>query len=347
MTEKKEKVLMAMSGGVDSSLSAFLLKEKGYDVVGITFVFCDGKEGEAADAKVAADKAGIEHFIYDRRDFFKDVVVSDFLNKYKQGLTPNPCVLCNEHMKFYLLNEYAKEINADYIATGHYAQITRKDGFAYITKGFDVKKDQSYFLYAVPQEILNKVIFPLGSFTKEEVKTLAAEKGLKRAVQKKESQEVCFISDDNYHRFLTDHMGSPDPGDIVNPEGKVLGKHKGIWFYTIGQRKGMGIAAEAPLYVKSIDAESNTIVADFKEGLYFTSLKATDLKWVKVPDEDFEAQVKIRYLHKETKGYVSLDSDSTVCVSFDSPQWGVTPGQAVVFYQDNKVVGGGTIARSE
>lgn len=341
MTDKK-KVLMAMSGGVDSSLSAFLLKEQGYDVVGITFVFCDGKEGEAQDAKEAADRAGIEHHIYDQRDFFKEKIIADFLSQYKQGLTPNPCVLCNEHMKFYLLDKYAKEMNADFIATGHYTQITQEGDFFYITKGCDNKKDQSYFLYAVPQEILSKIIFPLGSFTKEKVKEIAAGKNLKSAA-KKESQEVCFIPNDDYHQYLKDHMGNPPKGDITDPSGKVLGRHNGIWFYTIGQRRGMGVAAKAPLYVKSIDAATNTIVADFKEGLYFESLVAKDLKWVKVPSEDFECFVKIRYLHKETEAKVSLMDNGKLEVVFDSPQWGVTPGQAVVFYQGDKVIGGGTI----
>jgi tRNA-specific 2-thiouridylase len=357
----KKRVVVAMSGGVDSSVAAALLKEKGYDVVGVTMNLyslpreycmseslrscCGWKATE--DAHRVAVSLGISHYLVDFKKSFEKRVIADFCEEYSKGRTPNPCVRCNRYIKFDVLLRKLKVFDADYIATGHHARVeydSQKRRYL-LKKGKDRHKDQSYFLYLLNQQQLSRTLLPIGGFTKAEVRKIAHDLGLPVA-RRPESQEICFVPDNDYARFLQSRIPeSFHPGPIVDLNNKVLARHRGISFYTIGQRRGMGISAPHPLYVLSIQSERNTIVVGPEAELYQKSLLASKVNWISVAGvkEPLEVKARIRYKHIEAKARVtSLDSDQAV-VEFARPQRAVTPGQSVVFYEGDAVVGGGII----
>jgi tRNA-specific 2-thiouridylase len=342
------KIAVAMSGGVDSSVTAALLKKEGHEVIGLTMQVTDSEEASKAAGSIAR-ALGIKHHIVDFRGIFTEQIISHFCLQYSLGKTPNPCVQCNRQIKFGALLEKAQEISAEAMATGHYARIEkrRSDDRLLLKKGIDRTRDQSYFLYQLTQAQLAAALFPLGSATKNEVKKLAAEMELPLA-DRRESREICFIPDNDYPRFLREHLtGEIKPGLITDKQGKVLGKHQGVIDYTIGQRKGLGISSREPLYVVDIDSQSNTVIVGGKQDVYATEFIITDLNWVSIDrlTEPLTLKVKIRYLHREAEAVISSIDNANVDVKFAEPQMAITPGQAAVFYQDDMVVGGGTIER--
>lgn len=355
---RNKKVAVAMSGGVDSSLVTLLLKEQGYHVFGITMLLSDeGRdpqmEGDApkfiADARRVADSLGIEHHVIDLREAFRQQVKDYFIGEYLRGRTPNPCVICNERIKFREIWSAAEKLGADFMATGHYAQVKYHEaaGRYVIEKGVDQRKDQSYALYRLPQNILSHLLLPLGGLTKAEVRSRAKEHGLAVA-DKPESQEICFIPNDDYKAFLRKWAPeSQKTGDIVNLAGDVLGRHDGVSFYTVGQRKGMGIAAPEPLYVVELKAAENQVVVGTAKDVFARGLVASDVTWMAMPtlDEPVDAVAKIRYGNRESTVRIYPDG-ANVRVEFDQPVRAVTPGQSVVFYQGNTVLGGGIITRA-
>ena len=347
----KKKVAVAMSGGVDSSLCAALLQEQGYEVLGITMQLSDdsremnGVSSAATDARRVADFLGIEHVVADFRTLFSDKVVDYFLTEYLTARTPNPCVICNRFLKFGELLSFAKEKGADFLATGHYVRVEKEeDGSFALKKGRDEKKDQSYVLYRLPREILSHILFPLGSYRKEETRALAQKLSLPVA-NKAESQEICFVPEDDYKAYLSQHRPNRfRPGDIVDMQGQILGQHRGLPFYTIGQRKGLGIAAAHPLYVIALDEANNRVIVGKNEELYASSLFASDVNWLmEEPTQEISVHAKIRYGSREVQANVLPLKDRAVKVSFLEPQRAVTPGQSVVFYSGERLVGGATI----
>ncbi len=350
-----------MSGGVDSSVTAALLKNEGYEVIGMTmqiwpknkredrsqFGGCCGL-GSVEDAKRVANRLGIPHYVLNFRDIFKEKVIANFCEEYKKGRTPNPCIRCNQYIKFGALLEKAKELGAVCIATGHYARIEYdKDKKRHLLKrGVDHKKDQSYVLYVMTQEQLKYTLMPLGEFTKEKVRQIAQELDLPVAT-KPESQEICFIPDDDYPKFLQKCLPeAARPGPILDKKGKIIGEHHGILFYTIGQRKRLGISAKEPLYVVAIDKKKNAIVVGREEEVYANRLIATSINYVaieKKPKGSLKVKAKVRYLHQPSEAVVTSLNKERVRVKFKEPQRALTPGQAVVFYHKDTIVGGGTI----
>ena len=352
-----------MSGGVDSSVAAALLKEAGHQVIGITMQLWPGSDEKSdgngsgsycgldaiEDARKVARMLGIPHYVTDFRDIFARTVIADFCREYSLGRTPNPCIRCNRHIKFGVLWEKARELGADFLATGHYARVERDNdsGNYLLKKGVDQKKDQSYFLCQLKQEQLSRTLFPLGDMTKDKVRQIARELGLTVAA-KRESQEICFIPDDDYAGFLKDRAPvSVESGPILDREGNVLGQHRGISFYTVGQRKGLGIAAARPLYVTSIKPEGNTIIVGTKEQTYSNELLADNINWIATarPEQPINVKAKVRYRHPEAEAIISPTDETSIYVKFAEPQMAITPGQAVVFYDGDTVIGGGTIIR--
>ena len=355
----KKRVVVGMSGGVDSSVAAALLKEKGFEVIGATVRMGDGpKEGTgftgltgAEDVGRVAHKLKIPHYVLNFEDTFKKKVIDNFCEEYKKGRTPNPCVRCNRYVKFAALIKKAREVDADYIATGHYARIEFDgEGKRYLLKkGVDDKKEQSYFLYLMSQELLKRTLMPLGNFTKSYVKQLAKEKGLPVA-NRPESQEVCFVPDGDCGRFIMERdPEAAKAGSIVNKRGEVLGRHQGLIFYTIGQRKRIGISAGEPLYVIGIDKEKNAITVGKKEEGYASELRAIDTNYISIKSlkEPLKVKAGIRYLHKPREARIISLGKNSAKVSFKQPQWAIAPGQAVVFYDGDSVVGGGVISEVE
>jgi len=351
------KVVVAMSGGVDSSVAAALIKDEGYQVIGITMqIWPSGKQnnfggccgiGTIEDAKRVAYKLGISHYVMNFRDTFAQKVITDFYEEYSLGRTPNPCIRCNQYIKFDALLEKAKELGADFVATGHHARIEKDEARErhLLKKGVDQDKDQSYFLYTVTQEQLRHILLPIGNFTKEKVREIARELKLTVAA-KPESQEICFIPDDDYPEFLKAYIPqAAEPGPILNEQGSILGNHQGILSYTIGQRKGLGISAKEPLYVIAIEPERNAIVVGNKEKVFGDELIASCLNWITAArlTQPITAKAKIRYRHQEAEATVIPLDEKRVYVKFKEPQMAITPGQAIVFYEGDTVIGGGTI----
>jgi tRNA-specific 2-thiouridylase len=343
----KNKVVVAMSGGVDSSVCAYLLKKQGYDVIGLTMKLENEVTNEAIrDAQKIADKLGIEHHVIDLDSYFQEKVVKYFISEYIKGKTPNPCIECNRHLKFKALLEKAFELDAFYLATGHYAKIEYNNsiGRYLVKKAVDINKDQSYVLYNLKQQQCGHILLPLGCYTKDEIRSIAREAGFLVA-NKPDSQEICFIKT-NYKDFLKKKV--PDkikPGFFVNKHGEILGKHKGLPFYTIGQRRGLGISAGEPLYVISIDVKSNMIVLGPKEDLYVKEFIVGNTNWIAFDqlDDKILVNAKIRYNFKEQPAEIEPVENNKVKVVFQTPQKSVTPGQSAVFYNDDIVIGGGII----
>lgn len=348
------RVAVAMSGGVDSSVAAVLLMDQGHEVLGVTMRVCDHGEHAArredaschvADTEKVAKRLGIPLHVVDFRKEFRKLVIDDFIEEYRRGRTPNPCVRCNRAVKFGLLLDAALKLGADFLATGHYARTENgADGFRHLLKGADPNKDQSYFLFALSQEQLSRVLFPLGGLTKTEARAIAARKELPVA-EKRESQEICFIPDDDYVRFLEEEASMDTlPGQIVDSLGTVLGRHRGTFRYTVGQRRGLGIAWKEPLYVLGVDAEQRRVVVGPREELLRDGLIASCVNWIMpAPTMEFSASCKIRYRHQPVACRVRPLPGDRVEVRFQEREKAVTPGQAVVFYEGDRVLGGGWI----
>ncbi len=342
----KKKVVVAMSGGVDSSLTAALLLEKNFEVVGVTMKLKDNFSGEIDDAAKVAEKLRIKFYVVDFREDFRRDVVNYFSDEYLLGRTPNPCVMCNKKIKFGKLFEFAQNLGADFLATGHYAQIIFEDGRFKLKKAVDAKKDQSYVLYNLSAEQLGKILFPLGRFSKSEVRNLAEKLNLPIA-RKKDSQEICFVPNDDYKTFLKNLAPGADAlqaGDIEDVSGKILGRHCGFANYTIGQRKGLGIAAENPLYVVKIDAENKKIIVGKNDETFSKSLTAKNIHWIYKPDFSKIFQAKIRYGFKTAECKI-FEEENFLTVEFLEKQRAITLGQSIVFYDGDEVAGGGVIEK--
>jgi tRNA-specific 2-thiouridylase len=343
----KRKVAVALSGGLDSAVATLLLKEAAAKVIGIHMRLRDspGFEHQAHRAEGICRILDIPYHQIDLQKEFESYVVDYFCREYRQGRTPNPCVACNEHMKFGILLDKALSLGADYLATGHYARVQHSRDGHRLLKAEDTRRDQSYFLYTLTQEKLGHVLFPLGEYSREEVKQMAKQAGL--ATVTKSSQDICFISQRNYGTFLSQRLATL-PGDVTDTQGKKLGQHPGIAFYTIGQRHGLGLASGKPSYVTKIEPESNRIVLGPEEDLYSQKLTARKLNWISgtAPREPLTVRAKIRYKSEEAEATLFFRNGS-VAVHFAQPQKAITPGQAIVFYNADEVLGGGIIDSAE
>ena len=337
-----KKVLLAMSGGVDSSVSAIILQKKGFEVIGVTMRLM-ANELDVQAAKRVCDKLNIEHHIIELRDDFKNIVIDYFIDAYKNGITPNPCVVCNKKIKFGKLYDYAVSLGCEYLATGHYAKVEYDANLRQnvIKKSNAKGKDQTYVLYGINKEVVQHIIFPLGEFeSKEQIRNIASENKLEVA-NKKDSQEICFIPNNNYSAFINYN----EIGNIIDKTGIVLGKHKGYINYTIGQRKGLGISNETPLYVIGIDANKNEIFVGDENDLYTKEVYANNLNFLLPVETNIKA--KIRYSAKESNAILCLINENTAKLVFEEPQRAVTPGQSIVFYKDDILIGGGIITKED
>lgn len=342
----KNKVLVALSGGVDSSVTAALLQQQGYEVIGVHMRLLSGAEHEHSDddARRVAEELSIPFHSLDCKERFADTIIKNFCSEYQHGRTPNPCVLCNRQFKFGYLLQVADELGAHYLATGHYARIDRSGPTPVLRRGLDPKKDQSYFLYTLTAAQLDRVLFPLGEMDKDHVRRLAQQFDLS-ARKKSESQDICFIPDNDYVGFLErQQIELPAAGEIVHVDGQVLGRHQGTHRFTIGQRRGLGIGWSEPLYVVAIDAAKHQVVVGEKPHLACSELLVADLVWAQpVASQALQVDCRIRYRHHEAPATLHLLDNGRVQVVFEQPQSGVTPGQSAVFYQGDKVIGGGLI----
>lgn len=347
-----KKVLLGMSGGVDSSVAAILLQEAGYEVIGATMrLWDDGKCGNKKteeDAKQVCDKLQISHYVIDLKQEFKECVIRNFIEEYKKCNTPNPCIECNKYLKFGLMEKRAEELGCDYIATGHYAKIEYSEKYKqYVLKKSNAgNKDQSYVLYNLPRSMTDKVLFPLGDFeNKEQIRKIAKEHNMHVAT-KPDSEDICFIPDGDYKKFLEENSNlKANSGNIVNTEGKVLGKHQGLYKYTIGQRRGLGISNEVPLFVKGFNQEKNELIVGKEKEIFSKEAIADKINLI-LADEitsPMKVKAKIRYAAKEADCTIYRVEDDKIKVVFEEPQRAITPGQSIVFYIDDIVLGGGKI----
>lgn len=354
---KKLRVALAMSGGVDSSVAVAILKEQGHEVIGIHMKLHDSAPEErrdksccslddTLDARSVCSLFDIPFYVVDFRDEFKENVIDYFVQEYVDGRTPNPCVMCNKTIKNQFLLEKADELDCDYLATGHYARISQnqKTGKLQIRKPHDLRKDQTYFLFGTPQYELSRLLFPLADYTKPQVREIATKHGLISA-KKPDSQEICFVPQ-NYRDFISGQLvNPPTPGNFVTTSGEVLGQHKGIPFYTIGQRRGLNISGTNPYYVIRIDKEKNEVVLGTTEETFINKLDVSEVNWVSIDpiQEETHITVKLRYAHKGAKAKVIPLSDNEVKIILDEPERAATPGQAAVFYDQDVLLGGGWI----
>ena len=353
------RALIAMSGGVDSSVAAFLMKEAGYDCAGVTMRLLVNEElgieessccstEDVFDAANVARKIGIPHYAFNFADRFRECVIDPFVEYYENGMTPNPCIECNRHLKFEKLFTRASELGYYYVVTGHYAKTAYDEaaGRYLLLRAKDKTKDQSYVLYSLTQEQLARVRFPLGEYAKTEIRAIAEMNGFINA-DKPDSQDICFVPDGKYAEFIENYTGKKYPeGDFTDEEGKVLGRHKGIIHYTVGQRKGLGLSLKEPMYVKKLDTENNRVILCRDEALYSSVLYADNINLISVPEIKGELRIKakVRYRHTEDDAVATMEN-GLLRVEFDRPQRAITRGQAVVMYDGDTVVGGGRIIR--
>ena len=348
-----QKALIGMSGGVDSSVAAWMVLKEGYDCAGATMRLHDfrcGGADDVADAAAVAQKLGIPHYIMAFQPEFEEAVIRQFVSAYESGLTPNPCIRCNRHLKFGAMLHRALEMGYDYVVSGHYAQIRRDPdtGRYLLYKAADRSKDQTYFLACLNQDQLSHILFPLGALTKAEAREIAEEKGFVNA-RKRDSQDICFVPDGDYAAFLRRYTGKIYPeGDYLDINGKVVGRHKGAVCYTKGQRKGLGIALGAPVYVCKKDMANNIVTVGPNEALFSPALRANDWNWYPFPTltEPMRVTAKTRHSQSEQSATVYPEENGFARVEFDAPQRAVTAGQAVVLYDGDLVVGGGTITEA-
>ena len=345
-----------MSGGVDSSVAAYLITQQGYDTIGVTMNLHHGDDAQEnsccssrdiEDARCVAERLGIPYYVFNYTDNFKEQVISRFVDAYRNGRTPNPCIDCNRYIKFDRLLKKAKELGFDFVVTGHYAitEYDERSGRYLLKKAADDSKDQSYVLYSLTQEQLSHVLFPLGSMSKAKARKIAEEQDFINA-DKQDSQDICFVPDGDYARFIEDWCGDRfENGNFVDLDGNIIAQHKGIINYTIGQRKGLGIAAKAPYYVVSKNLETNEVILGSNDDLFSSTLTATDVNFISIErlTKPMRVKAKVRYKQKETDATITPLENGDVSVVFDEPQRAIAPGQAVVFYDGDIVVGGGTI----
>ncbi|MGN0181132.1 MAG: tRNA 2-thiouridine(34) synthase MnmA [Candidatus Ornithomonoglobus sp.] len=350
------RAIIAMSGGVDSSVAAYLMQQRGYDIIGATLrLFTNEDAGireksccslsDVEDARAVAHRLGIEHYVFNFSDDFRTEVMDRFVKAYENGRTPNPCIDCNRYIKFKRLMQRAKGLEYDYVVTGHYARIARENGRYVLKKGLDNTKDQTYVLYSMTQEQLKHTLLPLGELRKTEVREIAAEQGFINA-KKHDSQDICFVPDGNYAGFIEQYTGREYPnGDFVDMDGNVLGTHKGVIRYTRGQRKGLGLALPKPMYVCRTDLDKNLVILGDNADLFSASLDASDINLMAVEriEQPIRVQAKIRYSQSAAEATVWQTDDDRLHIEFDEPQRAITRGQAVVLYDGETVVGGGVI----
>ncbi len=351
-----KKAIIAMSGGVDSSVAAFLMKEKGFDCIGATMKLYDNEDinvsdektccsaDDVEDARSVAAKLSMPFYVFNFKSEFKEKVIDKFVSDYENGATPNPCIECNRYLKFEKFYQRMEELQFDYLVTGHYAKIEEKDGWFYLKKAVDNTKDQSYVLYSLRQSQLSHILFPLGEFSKNEIREIAEKEGFLNA-RKKDSQDICFVPDGDYVSFIERYSGKKYPeGDFVDINGNVIGRHQGIIRYTNGQRKGLGVAFGRPMYVAGKDIEKNTVTLCTNEELFSKELIADNFNWlVPNPEKVIKCMARVRYNMKEQPATVYQLDDGRVKIVFDELQRAITKGQAAVLYDDDIVVGGGTI----
>lgn len=353
----KHRAMVAMSGGVDSSVAAHLIKSRGYDAIGVTLRLFDAEEppeegsktccslDDVEDAQSVATRLGMKHYTFNFKDEFRREVIGRFIDAYEHCRTPNPCIECNKHIKFKKLLERAKQLEYDYIVTGHYARISEENGRFLLKKGLDNTKDQSYVLYSLTQEQLKHTLLPIGEMTKKEVREIAQENGFINA-RKRDSQDICFVPDGDYASFIRRCSGREYPnGSFVDMDGNVLGEHKGLIKYTVGQRKGLGLALPKPMYVCSLCPEDNTVILGDNSDLFSKELDAEEINLIACEriDAPIRVTAKVRYSQSAQPATVWQTGDDSIHVKFDEPQRAITSGQAVVMYDGEIVVGGGVI----
>lgn len=351
----KKRVLLGMSGGTDSSVAAILLIEQGYEVIGLTFRLWSESDNNTNnqlptyidDAINLAERLSIEHHVLDLKDYFYDTIIKYFKEEYLAGRTPNPCAKCNVILKWRLLNEAAIEHGCNHIATGHYANIETHLGRNYISKGIDPEKEQSFFLWGLNQEILKKAIFPLGNLTKTRVKEIAVERGFEKVATKKESIGVCFINGGDYKPFLADLLLKedklPGEGSFIDVQQNILGKHTGYPFYTVGQRRGLGLSPNEPWYVTHINAVNNTITLGKRNDLYQNEMHVVNYYFHDLSDVSGELIVRIRYRKQSAIAILKIVDEKNLVVYFNDKEWSIAPGQTAAFYIDDRLIGGGFI----